>query len=106
MFEFDARRYRLAAHVFDGVLVAEPVGALDRVVHMPATIVLAHIAQRRRAAALSGDGMAARRENLGDAARPPPGLGAADRGAQPGPPGAHAAPALTLLRRPEQRRDG
>jgi len=44
MLELDDRRHRVLAHVFDRVLIAEPVGALDRVVHVPAPIVLAHIA--------------------------------------------------------------
>src|SRR3979411_3374206 len=42
---------RLAAEIFDGVLVAEPVRALDRVIHVPAPVVLAHVAARGRAAA-------------------------------------------------------
>ena len=46
MLELDDRRDRLAAHVFDGVLVAEPVRALDGVVHVPAPVVLAHVAER------------------------------------------------------------
>ena len=62
MLELDDRRDRLAAHVFDRVLVAEPVGAPDRVEHVPAPIVLFHIAERRADAALRGDGVAARRE--------------------------------------------
>ena len=62
--------HRLPAHVFDGVLIAEPVGTFDRVVHVEAPIVaVAHIAERRRHAALRRDGMAARREHLGDAGR-------------------------------------
>ncbi len=35
-----------AHHVFDRVLVAEPVSALHRVVHVPAPVILAHIAKR------------------------------------------------------------
>ena len=46
---------RVAAEIFDRVLVAEPVGAFDRVVHVPAPVILAHIAERRRDAALGGD---------------------------------------------------
>src|SRR3569623_164133 len=37
---------RHPAHVLDGVLVPEPVGALDRVVHVPQPVVLAHVAER------------------------------------------------------------
>ena len=39
MLELDDRRDRVAAHVFDRVLVAEPVRPLDRVVHVPAPVV-------------------------------------------------------------------
>src|SRR5262249_57030844 len=43
---------RVAAQIFDRVLVAEPVGALDGVVPMPTPVVFAHIAERSRNAAL------------------------------------------------------
>ena len=73
---------RVAAHVFDRVLVAEPVGALDGVVHVPAPVVLAHVAERGRDAALRRDGVRAGREHLGDAGGAQAGFGAADHGAQ------------------------
>ncbi len=38
---------RLAHHVFDRILVAEPVRALDGVVHMPAPVVRMHVAERQ-----------------------------------------------------------
>ena len=62
MFELVDRLGRAAAHVFDGVLVAEPVGALDGVVHVPAPVVLAHIAERGGDAALRRDRVRAGRE--------------------------------------------
>ena len=73
---------RVAAHVFDRVLVAEPVGALDGVVHVPAPVVLAHVAERGRDAALRRDGVRAGREHLGDAGGAQAGFGAADDRAQ------------------------
>src|SRR3546814_12707059 len=45
------RSRRLLAHVLDGVLIAQPVRALDVVVEMEAPSVSPHIAQRRRKAA-------------------------------------------------------
>ena len=63
--ELDHHLDRAAAHVFDRVLVAEVVGALDRVVHVPVPVVLGAVAERRRDAALRGHGMGARREHLG-----------------------------------------
>src|SRR5438046_945166 len=61
---------RLSAEVFDGVLIAQPVGALDRVVHMPAPVVRTHIAERGGDAALGSDGMRAGGEHLGNAGGP------------------------------------
>ena len=67
MLKLDDRGNRLAAHVFNRILVAEPVGAPDRVVHVPAPIVLFHVSERRADAALRGDRVTARRKDLGDA---------------------------------------
>ena len=57
---------RVAAQIFDRVLIAQPVRPLDGVVHVPAPIVGLHIAERGRNAALRRDRMAARRKHLGD----------------------------------------
>ena len=67
MLELDDRRRSFADHIFDRVLVAEPVGALDGVVHVPGPVVRTHVAEAGGDPALRGDGMAARREDLGDA---------------------------------------
>ena len=83
MFELDDRRHRVLAHVFDRILVAEPVRPLDRVVHVPAPVILAHIAEGRADASLSGDGMAAGREHLADAGGLQTGHGHAEGRAQP-----------------------
>ena len=72
----------LAAQIFDGILVAEPVRALDGVVHVPAPVVRAHVAQRCRDAALRCDRVRARGEELADAGRLEPCLGAAERGTE------------------------
>ena len=88
MLELDDRGDRLAHHVLDGVLVAEPVRALDRVVHVPAPVVLAHVAERGADAALRRDSVAAGREHLGDAGGAQPLLGHAEGGAQAGAAGA------------------
>ena len=55
---------RHLAHVLDRVLVAEIVGPLDGVEHMPVPVVLAHVAERRTDTALRGHGMRAGREDL------------------------------------------
>ena len=82
MLELVDRGGRVAHHVFDGVLVAEPVRPLDGVVHVPAPVVRAHVAERGGDAALRRDGMRAGREHLGDAGGAQAGLAAADHGAQ------------------------
>ena len=73
---------RILHHVLDGVLVAEPVRPLDGVVHVPAPVVLVHVAERGRNAALRRNRVRARREDLGDAGGAQPRLAAADSGAQ------------------------
>ena len=79
---------RFLAHELDRVLVAQPVGALDRVVEMKAPVVLAHVAERRADAALRRDGVAARREHLGDARRRQARLREPERRTQPRATGA------------------
>ena len=88
MLQLVDRLGRVAAQIFDGVLVTEPVGALYGVVHVPAPVVFAHVAERGGDAALRRDRMRARREHFGDARGPQPRFAAADRGAQPGAAGA------------------
>ena len=56
---------RFAAHEFDRVLVAQPVGALDGVVEMVVPVVLGHVAQRGTNAALRGHRVRAGGEHLG-----------------------------------------
>ena len=77
----------IAHHVLDGVLVTQPVRPLDGVVHVPAPVVGAHVAQRGGDAALCRDRVRARREHLGDAGRVQPRLRTAHGGAQSGPAG-------------------
>ena len=82
------RLRRLAREVLHRVGVAEPVRALDGVVHVPLPVVRAHVAEAGGDAALRGDGVAAGREDLGDAGGLQPGLGHAEGGAQAGAAGA------------------
>ena len=81
MLELVDRLGRVAAEMFDGVLVAEPVRTLHGVVHVPAPIVGAHIAERGGDAALRRDGVGARREHLGDASGAQASFAGADHGA-------------------------
>ncbi len=70
MLEFNDRRRCFATHVGNRVLVSEPVRTLDGVIHMPAPIILTHVAQRRAHSPLSRDRVGAGRENLTDACGP------------------------------------
>ncbi len=88
MLQLVNRRRGLADHVFDGVLVAQPVRPFDGVEHVPGPVVGRVVLQARRNAALRRDGVAAGGEHLGDAGGLEPGLGAAHRGAQAGAAGA------------------
>ncbi len=69
---------------FDRVLVAEPVRALHRVVHVPQPRVLAHVAERRADPALRRHRVRARREHLGKDRDAQPRLRQLQGGAQPG----------------------
>ena len=53
MLELIDRFGRAAAEIFDGILVAEPVRPFDGVVHVPAPVVLAHVAKGSRDTALA-----------------------------------------------------
>ncbi len=73
IFQLDHRRDGVAAHIFNGVLVAKPVRALDGVIHVILPVVaFAHIVQRGADTALGGDRVRACREHLGDAGRAQP----------------------------------
>ena len=82
MFELDHRRRGLTHHIFDRVLVAEPVGTLDGIVHVPRPVIGRVVAQAGGNSALRRHGMAARREDFGDAGGLEALLGAAHRRAQ------------------------
>jgi len=58
---------RVAAEILDGILVAQPVGTFDGVVHVPAPVVRAHVRKRGSNAALGRNGVRARWKHLGDA---------------------------------------
>ena len=83
MFEFVHSGGSIAAEIFDGVLVAQPVGPLHGVVHVPAPVVHAHIPERRGDAALRGDGVRPGGKDLCHARGLEPGFGAAERRAKP-----------------------
>ena len=69
MLKLDDRIHRLATHVCDRVLVAEPVGTSHRIEHVPAPFVVFDISQGGADATLRRDGVASRGKDLGDAGR-------------------------------------
>mmetsp|Transcript_45065 Transcript_45065/g.95876 ORF Transcript_45065/g.95876 Transcript_45065/m.95876 type:complete len:352 (+) Transcript_45065:1011-2066(+) len=79
---------RLAAHVVDGVLIPQPVAALDGVVHVPPPVVGSHVPQRGVDPPLGGDGVTAGGEELADAGRLEARLRQAHGGAQAAAAGA------------------
>ena len=82
MFQLDHRGRRLAHHIFDRVLIAEPVRSLDGVVHVPRPVIGRVVAERCGDPALRRHGMRAGGEDLGDTGGLQPLLGDAHRGAQ------------------------
>ena len=80
--ELDHSLGRLAAHVLDGILVTEPVRALDGVVRVPPPVVLGHVSESGVDATLRGYRVRTRGEELGDARRLETVLGQADGGAK------------------------
>ena len=87
--ELDHHLGGATAHVFDRVLVAQVVGALDGIVHVPVPVVLGRVAERRGDAALRCDSVRARRKDLAQHRDPQPGARELERGAQARAPGAH-----------------
>ena len=53
-------------HIFDRVLVADIVGTLDGIVHVPFPVIFMGVAERNGNATLSGYGMRTGRENFGE----------------------------------------
>src|SRR5262249_3531421 len=97
MLQFVNGSGRVAAKIFDCILVTEPVGTLDGVVHVPPPIVLAHIAERGRNATLRGDGVGTGRENLRDTSRAQTRLAASDHGAETGSAGAYDDDVIVVI---------
>ena len=100
MFKFNNRWDSFAAHVFNGVLVTQPVRPLHGVIHVPAPIIFAHIAKRGANAALCCDRVAACREDLGDAGGLQPRRAHAESGAQPGATSAHHHHIIGMVHNP------
>lgn len=62
VFELDDGPGCLSTHVVDGILVTEPIGTLDGVVHMPPPVVLGHVTKGCIDTTLGGDSVRTCRE--------------------------------------------
>src|SRR5690606_3374676 len=89
VFEFVNGMGCFTAHVFNRVLVAEPVGALDGVEHVPVPVVFAHVAQRSTNTSLRGNRVRTRGEHFGQYSHGQPGLCKLQRATHTGSAGAH-----------------
>jgi hypothetical protein len=59
----------------NSVLVSQPVGSLDGVVHVPPPVVLVHVSKGGVNSSLGGDGVRSGGEKLGDTSSVESGLG-------------------------------
>ena len=89
VFELDHHFHGLLAHELDGVLVAEPVGTLDGIVHVPAPMIFLGVAKGGGHATLGSHGMGAGGENLGEHGGLQAGFGQLNGGTQAGATGTH-----------------
>lgn len=89
MLKLDDGSRSLAGHVVNSVLVTEPVGSLDGIVHVPSPVVLVHVTQGSVDTALCGDGVTSRGEELGDTGSVEASLGKTESSAQTGTTSTH-----------------
>ena len=85
--KFDHDFVGFAAHEFDRILVAKPVGTLDGVVHVPVPVIFLGVAQAGSDAALRRDGVRTGGKDLGQHGGPEAGLGQLNGGTQAGTTG-------------------
>jgi len=78
-----------SSHVVDGVLVTEPIGALDSVVHVVLPAVLLHVAESSIDSSLSRDSVRSSWEELGDASSVEASFGKAESSAETSSTGAN-----------------
>jgi len=66
VFQLQNSLWSLLGHIVDGVLVAKPVGALNRIIEMVFPHILVHVGQRSIDASLGSNCVRARWKELGD----------------------------------------
>src|SRR3954467_10688579 len=98
MLELVDRGRGVLGHVLDGVLVAQPVRPLDRVVHVVTPVILIHVAKRGVDPALRRHGVRGGGVPLADASDLEVRLHHPDRGAQAGAAGADDQAVVIVVR--------
>ena len=89
VFEFVDRVRRLATHELNGVLITQPVRALDGVIHVPVPVVFAHVAKRSTDAALCCNRVRARGKHFRQDRDRKPGVCKLQRTTHTGTAGTH-----------------
>lgn len=68
----------------DGILVTEPIGTLDSIIHVPSPVILVHVTQSSVDTTLSSDGVTSCGEELGDTGCVEASLGKTEGGTKTG----------------------
>ena len=66
MLKLDNGGGSLTGHVVNSILITQPVGTLDGVVHVPSPVVLVHVTESGVDTTLGSDSVTSGREELGD----------------------------------------
>ena len=66
MFKLDNRLRSFSGHVVNGVLVTEPIGTFNGVVHMPMPVIRMHVSESSVNTTLGSNSVRTSREELGD----------------------------------------
>lgn len=68
----------------NSILITQPIGTLDGIVHVPSPVVLVHVSKGGVDATLGGDSVTSGREKLGDTGSVEAGLSETEGGSQTG----------------------
>lgn len=89
VFQLDNGLGGLLGHVVDGVLVSEPIGTLDGVIHVPLPVIGVHVSESGVDTSLRSDGVGSGGEQLGDTSGVEASLGQTEGGSETGSTGSN-----------------